>query len=248
MPVYKDDPNLVSYWPLDEASGTRYDYCQRNNLTDNNTVLYDSADFKEGQACADFEDGNSEYLSITDAAQTGLDITGNITLCCWIKPETVNDDSRACIAKRLSSTQISYMLGFSVYTGGGDVDFYLSSDGTTITRAYTAAAAVAAGTWAHIAAVYDGTDMRIYVDGALASNGSNNPKAYSSGIYNGTAAFTLGAIATPAYYYDGKQDAAAVFNRALSAAEIASIYTSGIQNPIIFVRAKHMLENTLLRM
>ena len=48
--------NLISYWKLDETSGTRVDSVGNNDLTDNNTVLYGAG--KQGNG-ADLEIGRA---------------------------------------------------------------------------------------------------------------------------------------------------------------------------------------------
>ncbi len=53
---------LVAFWPLDEASGTRADKFGRLDLTDNNTVTQRVGPTGVGNA-ADFLTANSEYLS-----------------------------------------------------------------------------------------------------------------------------------------------------------------------------------------
>src|SRR3989339_620227 len=80
---------LVSYWTLDEASGTRIDVKGNNDLRDNNTVS--STTGLQGIA-ADFEGSNMETFSVSDAAQNGLDITGDLSFSMWIKPESFSTD------------------------------------------------------------------------------------------------------------------------------------------------------------
>ena len=87
---YTQDANIVSWWYLDESSGTRYDGSGNNNdLTDTNTNVASlsttGASVKEGAAAADFENSASEdaHLSIAHGSQTGLDITGNISMTAW---------------------------------------------------------------------------------------------------------------------------------------------------------------------
>ena len=77
-------------WHLSEASGTRLDSTSNNNdLTDNNTVTQDSG--KIGK-CASFNGANSEYLEITDANQTGLDIgTNDLVMSCWINSDAISN-------------------------------------------------------------------------------------------------------------------------------------------------------------
>jgi hypothetical protein len=231
MAVYKSDANLVALWSLDESSGTRYDYTTNNNdLTDINSVGSSTAAPREGTASADFERNNGEYLTLTDASQTGLDITGSLSIGCWCKPESLTDlTSHVLVGKYNTSTSDrSYRLSLSNYSGNYYAECRLSNDGAAYTTGY-GATAISAGTWVHLVAVYDGTDIRVYVNGALDSNGANNPKTYSSGIHNGGAPFRLGAQGNGTWLYDGLIDEAFVFNRALSAAEVAAIYSGGIE-------------------
>lgn len=233
MAVYKNDAGLMGLWLLEEANGTRLDYTPNNNdLADNNTVA-SSADCKEGVKSADFESDNNEWLSIADAAQTGLAITGAISLGAWIKPESLSDaNGHAIIMKYLTTgNQRSYALWLQPTTGSYYVRCNLSNNGTDVTAA-TGATALSAGTWYHICAVYDHvTDIRVYVDGLLDSNGAENPKAYSGGIADKSSEFRLGRHPVDDWEYDGLMDEVFVFNRALSAAEVLEIKTNGIQTP-----------------
>src|SRR5574341_2164717 len=73
--------NLISFWELEEASGTRLDAtASDNDLTDNNTVT--QATGKVGNA-AQFTRANTEYLSI--AHNTSI-ACGDIdqTRCAWV--------------------------------------------------------------------------------------------------------------------------------------------------------------------
>jgi len=241
MGVYKNDPNLVSLWLLEEASGTRYDAVGSNDLTDNNTVGQSTADKKQGVACADFEEGNSEYLSIADVAQVGLDIVGDLSVCFWMKSEAFGSTEQQVVAKyRISDSNRSYRIVVTESTARIGVN--LSSDGIGSVGAWTANSTVAAGTWYHIAVVYDGTDIRIFIDGVLSENGVNNPVAYSDGIFDSAAAFCLGRQDGGGYYYDGLLDEVAIFDRALSADEVAAIYNLGILDFPVFRRRREMVE------
>lgn len=224
--VYKNDPNLQGLWLMEEVSGTRVDESPNgNDLTDNNTVG-SSTDSQEGSRSADFEDGNSEYLSITDGTQTGLDITGDLSIVGWIKPESlVNSVSYVPFSKYLTSgNQRSYRLGI-LYFGAGRhrLEGLLSSNGSLATS-INSNTDLSTGAWQHVAMVYDGTDIRVYLNGSL----DCTPVSYSSGIFNGSADLILGASGGPGLYYDGLMDEVAIFDRALSAAEVASVYNNGI--------------------
>ena len=223
--VYKDDANLQGLWSLEETSGNRADYTPNGNtLTDNNTVG-SSTDAQEGSRSASFVAANTEYLSITDAAQTGLDITADITICGWFKPASINANQFLVGKYRTSDNQRSYRI---ILTSGNVLQAILSSAGTS-TRTCTAGTTLSAGTWYHFAFVYDGTDIRVYLDGAL-DPATNNPVTHSAGIFNGSAEFTVGKQDGFSNPVDGLMDEVAVFDRALSADEIDSIYQFGIQD------------------
>ena len=73
---------LVSYWTLDEASGTRADSVGSNDLTDNNTV--GAVPRGPEGTVANLLAANSEYLSSADPS---LDLTGDFTYAIWYKQQ-----------------------------------------------------------------------------------------------------------------------------------------------------------------
>jgi Concanavalin A-like lectin/glucanases superfamily len=80
--------------------------------------------------------------------------------------------------------------------------------------------ALKVGEWTHVAMVHDGTNDQIFVNGILA-----NQKA-TAGALNKTK-FPLGIGFDPidnSGFFDGSMDDVMIFNKALSAAEIAALY------------------------
>jgi hypothetical protein len=223
------DAGMVSWWYLDESIGTRYDGSgtSNNDLTDINTVTSLSTSgnsVKEGAAAASFVRTSSETLSITDASQTGLDITGNITMVAWMRPSTIPADMGIC-GKTDGNLNRSYYL--YIENTGPVLKAKVSATGGGAAQPY-GATTLSANTWYHVALVYNGTDIRLYLNGSLDSNGANNPLTYSSGIYNGTGDFAIGSRGNVDDFFDGQIDEVAVFNRALSADEIQEIYENGL--------------------
>jgi hypothetical protein len=218
---------------MERFNGTGYDRRGHNNhLTGHNTVGY-SLDVKQGSYSADFELSNTAYLYIEDENQTGLDITGDLSLVAWLRPETVDGFIMSKFAA--DGDQRAYAMRVS---GGaaGDLSFLASSDGITYTIAYTPRDLVSSDFWYHAAAVYNGQDLRIYLDGQLQENGRFNPKEYSSGIYDSTAQFRLGSRDGASSHFDGLLDEAAVFNRELTPWEIANIRENGVMNSGLLAR------------
>ena len=83
-------------------------------------------------------------------------------------------------------------------------------------------------TWHHVVAVRDGENGQnlLYVDGAL--DGSNLSAIYDSGFDSSTAELNIGYLnLDPFFRLNGSLDEVALYNKALTADEIAEHYNSG---------------------
>lgn len=223
MAVYKNDANLKALYLL---NNDWLDYTPNNNdLTPTNSPTF-SVDAQEGSHSADFERSSSQYASIADGDQTGLDITGSISYGGWFKGESGSTNQRL-IAKYLTTgNQRAYMLHFNT---SGFAVATLSSNGTATATA-TSGTGLSTGVWYHLCVVYNGTDIRIYLDGSLDSSGTN-PLSYSGGIFNSSASFHIGTWGSLTDHYDGLADELFVFDRELTSTEVDDIFNNGIQDP-----------------
>ncbi len=162
--------------------------------------------------------GSSKYLYIADASAANLDITGNLSISAWIYLNAVGGGLYHMIAAKLS-TSGNYSYDFHV-DPNGNLKARLSSNGTALTSVI-ATTVLTTGTWYHVAVVYDGTDIRLYLNGSL----DCTPVSYSSGIYNSTADFCIGiASDKTSHTINGVVDDVAVWNRALTTSEITALY------------------------
>ena len=120
--------NLVSYYKLDESSGNAADSVGSNTLTNTGTMTYGTGKINNG---AVIESG--KYLSIADASQSGLDITGNMSINLWANFDTTIGvgEQDSFISKWGTAPNKSY--NFLIYEDGGTryLDLGTSSDGTT---------------------------------------------------------------------------------------------------------------------
>jgi hypothetical protein len=207
---------LVGYWKMEEATNTtRADSSGNNNtLTESTGDDIDQATGKFGYG-GDFENSSSEqeYLYITDANQTGLDITGDISLCTWIKPETVTT------ATLIGKNWNNYTYDLSLNSDGSLEMDISNNDGSSRSEFASATGVITAGSWFHVCATYDHHEVRIYINGKI----SGTPGAYSLGIYDDpTSNFYVGG--GWGGYFDGVIDEARVYNRALSSTEVSELY------------------------
>ena len=103
---------------------------------------------------------------------------------------------------------------------------YFASSGTTPNNDIYGTRNVNDGNWHYVAAVYDGTNLSLYVDGTL-----DVSKAASGSIWRNSDPVCIGYIANTGlpgnYHFDGLIDEVSIYSRALSSNEIAAIYSAG---------------------
>ena len=84
------------------------------------------------------------------------------------------------------------------------------------------------GAWHHVVGTWDGTTLKLYVDGTLqtttATPGSAN-LSYGS--------LTLGSQAGSAYYFAGSLDEVAIYSTALTGTRITAHYNAGYRRPAV---------------
>lgn len=235
--------SLISHWKLEEASGTRVDAHGNNDLTDNQTVgqaagkIGSGADFEEsvGGASTDFKDG--ETLSITDANQIGLALSGDFTFSFWLNleqlPSTLGDVMGLISKYTGTSDQRSYTLQIS----NADIfKLFVSDDGTS-TNLFewdTDNAAVGAGdvgNFVHFFVTCDisTNEVKIYKNNSeLAAT-----KALDNGtvteIFDSSTPFILGKDQSDVgnNFLDGVLDEVSVWNRIITQSERGEIYNNG---------------------
>jgi hypothetical protein len=211
---------LVSYWRLGETGGATVDDAKgANNGGLNGGVSLGIAGAINNDAnTAMAFDGSSGVVSVANHAS--LNITGTLSIEAWVKPDTVDSQSRTILIKESGgSTSVrQYRLGMTTLGDGvprwrgaiyiGSTSYGVSSSTRPV-----------AGSWYHLALVRNGSTLTLYVNGVAESSVS----VPASGQINSTAgALTLGqstAANTP-QPFAGTIDEVAVYRTALTAAQI----------------------------
>lgn len=206
--------NLVSYWKLDESSGNAADSVGSNTLTNNNSTAYATGKINNG---IDFESSSSNYLSITDAAQSGLDLGANFTISLWYKPESYAANHYIIGKYVATGNQRSYLLSREA----GNTLFYISATGTSTITSLVCTPTFTNGVWYYIVVTFNAGTLTMYVDGTSVGSSSGH-----STPYNGTAEFTIGR-ANGGDYTDGIIDEVGIWSRTLTSDEVTELYNSG---------------------
>jgi hypothetical protein len=218
--------SLISYWKLDETSGTRVDSAGSNNLTDNNTV--GSATGKIGNA-ASFVAANSEYLSVADNAT--LDLTTAMTISLWVKPDVIAQQ------KVIISKFDNFVSGSWALIQWDDelrVHIANSTQSTNISsanRVETSGLGLSSGVWQHIVVVYDGSQsstsrVKLYLDNVDESSKLSGAWPDAT-LINSTSPLTVGRVLGLPWFFDGDIDEIGIWGRVLTASERTELYDSG---------------------
>jgi len=183
-----------------------------------------------------YMNGESGAITLKDAA--GLHFSGNITMMAWVKP-TVQDYYRDIIAHGWGSTYEETFLRISRGVGGsgaGDGNYY--EVGVTDNSGYYDAVLVPIppgdiGNWVFLAGTYDGAGWKLYRNGTLVGSVSSTHGALDVA----DIPWAIGSRSNPSdaegLRFGGWIDEPAIFNTALSAAAISTIYNAAQVPPVI---------------
>ena len=173
----------------------------------------------------DLELSSSQFWSIADASQTGLDFTDAMSIMGWIKIESAlaSGDNRGIVGKFLTAgDQRSYIFAYINEGGTTRFLFQASTDGTDAALYFGVRdVSLSTGTWYHVAMTKSGTTLRFYVDST--QQGADITLGQST-IKNGTAAFHVGARQTTDYFWDGLMDDVMVFNAQLTGTNVSDYF------------------------
>lgn len=214
--------NLVAYWKLAETTGsTIADYGPNHyDLTISSVAAMGVASIvpNDTSPCMDFN-GTSNYAYLPGTAPANLQAGSAITVEFFVQNDTFGN--RCPVGLFGSSTAKGYWFNMT-----SNPNFWISTDGSAQVSAASPSAMIA-GTTYHIVGTYDGENVAIYVNGALANS---NP-APSGAIFNVSTAnaFTIGRLgALASDFMDGRVDEVSIYKRVLTAGEISAHYQAAI--------------------
>jgi hypothetical protein len=189
---------------FNENSGTTV--VDASGLGNNGTTLNTTwATGKYGNALS--FNGTNSWVTANNAA--ALNLTNRMTLEAWVYPTTTNG-WRTVIMREPNA---NYYLDSSngSFTGAGPS---AGVNNGTFQDVY-GSSSLPVNTWSHLAATWDGTTLRVYVNGTQVAS-----KAISQTTVTTTSPLRIGGNSTWGEYFAGKIDEVRVYNRALSMSEI----------------------------
>ncbi|NTW32251.1 MAG: LamG domain-containing protein, partial [Bacteroidetes bacterium] len=241
---------LVGYWKLDESSGDAAD-CSGNNrtMTNEGSTPFASCLINNGGDLG--TTAGSKYFGKTSETFGVTSLTNARSISMWVKLRTEAPTAAyptGCYGINVWTTKINGGNAMSYGLDYGDGQIWGHTAGTKWLRAYQygyneyyAEYQIALGTtnWHHLVWTYAGngtSNLKLYIDGSLVSQANPSDGGSGWGVYPTSNRGFIGMdnTNTPGYF-----DEVGFWSRALTAAEVTSLYNSGAgwQHPFIVATA-----------
>jgi hypothetical protein len=239
--ILADSP--LAYWKLDESSGaTQFADSSGNShpATIAGTPVYSTAS-KVDIGSIQFD--ATQYGSITSGAWFGIRSTFSVE--AWFSTTTtglrmlIGYDN--IIQNPGNPTRV-----FQFYLSGGQVIFLPLMSSGSYAVASSPATTYNDGAWHHAVGTYDGTSVRLFIDGTQVASvalsgsttdGGGQPILLGSGFSNSPG---------NTYQYIGYLDELAIYGTALNASQVTAHYNAGVANLTTKAQIESVYEEALL--
>jgi hypothetical protein len=231
------DSSLVGYWNMNEGSGgVAHDSSGNGN---NGTLYgYSNGTIQSGTWVAGKYgnglsfDGRNNYVGFWNSSNFNIG-TNNFTISLWLRAQNLSSTVEGLIIKRDWSSVTNS--GFQLQVqAGGNVWLYLC-DGSAMRISGSSAATVIDNIWHNVVLVGNrNSNATFYVDGMF--SGSIDISSQRGSISNNVP-LIIGADDNGNSFFNGVIDEACIYNRVLSAAEVAELYAMNPYarpDPILF--------------
>ncbi len=226
--------NTVAYWNMEEGSGTALSDHSGNN---NRGTIYGSPVWNGGRSGNGLIfDGINDYTTIPSSGSLNIN-TNAVSISVWVRLDYLPNDLPGSYGPIYDSNTDCYVLYED--RGVNELRFKVTTD-KSAERPGIPASYLTTGEWLHIVGVYDGSRVRIYLNGQLRD--SHN---LSGTVKSGQQA-AIGLAS--GCYFKGAIDELHIFNQALTTDEIQFLYTgqtpaTSVQEPSEFKQQGRLSQN-----
>ena len=206
---------LVAWYP---GEGNTNDIAGGNNGIPIGQLQYVPG--KVGQAFSISGDG-TDYVQVPDSPN--LEPT-NVSVEAWVKSSGVGENQYLISKGAFGNNVASYAL----YTGYSSGLLFYISDGSNYIESPDAGAGIWDNQWHHVVGTFDGGTVRLFVDGSEVGNGTPTDLKIGYGLPT-TNDLLIGNYVgiNRVFPFEGQIDEPSVYNRAISAAEVGSLFAAG---------------------
>ena len=214
-----DLETCVGIWLFDEDSG---DVAKDSSGKGNNGTIY-GATWDKGKVLKALKfDGTDDCVEVPDTPS--LNPTKAMSMGCWVYITGNAGQHRDIISKDGESGERQYL--FTASDANKFRPHIWTPDGTA--RYYDGKTSVELNTWYHVFQTYDGSDLKLYVNGE-----EEDSQSFPGGIIVTKQAVRIAGGANPgaaALHTPGTVDEVAIFNVALEEKDIPSIMNDGLSS------------------
>jgi hypothetical protein len=166
-------------------------------------------------------DGEGDCVTVPNSAALGLG--EEFTIEAWAKADyPLAEDP---IIFKESEGSYSYTLGLG-FSETGKAEGWVGEEGGEATESVVSTEALEPNVWTHLALTYDGSKLRLYVNGALAATKSLPGITLAS-----EGPLTIGCAPAFEEAFRGRIDEIRIYQRALEAGEVAGDRAAPLQTP-----------------
>jgi len=186
----------------------------------NNGAMLNGLAFEAGKSGMAFSlDGVNDFVRVPDSP--GLDLFKELTIDAWIKVEEGTSGAGQVILSKYIGAD--GMRGYELAVVDQKLRLLALSQGEAQTCNLLSASEIDYGKWTHVAGTINAKECRVYIDGKLEGTAPGLPS-----IQQNNNPLYLGVHGNSEIgYFNGLIDEVELYDRALSAADIAAIYAAG---------------------
>jgi len=201
----ESDADTIGLFHLNNSSGDVVD----DSSYGNDGTNYGATRGASGQRSDAFEfDGSNDYVEVPDAAH--LEGMAQFTMEAWIYPYSTGSEYM------IVNKEHTYEM--AVRSGTFQIALWTDVSGWT----WLGTQAVPTNDWTHVAMVYDGSNMKVYIDGVY-----KEQFAKTGNVKVDTTDLRIGRRGGASYFH-GKIDEVALYDTALDATTVAEHANEGL--------------------
>jgi hypothetical protein len=216
VPNYVPTNGLVGWWPFNgnanDESGNA------NNGTIQNGVLSTNDRYSNQNSAYDF-DGTNDQIEVSNSIS--ISPSQYVSVNTWIYPRAY-EDNKHCVSKG-SHINLTYRsFGILGPESNNKARFFVSNG--SIEQGISTLTTLTLNQWYQITGVYDGSTLKIYVNGVL-----DNQLNFTGLINQNSEPLLFGShkyYSFSDYWFNGKIDDIGIWNRALTQQEITDLYNA----------------------
>ena len=203
-------------WSFNEGAGTTVADASGNGNTGNISGATWSTLGRYGNALSFNGINNLVFIN----GSPSLNLTTGMTLSAWVFPTANQSGWRTIVQREVDA----YFLHASSNAGA----LRPAAGGTFngIDNNFASPSAIAVNAWTHVAVTYDGTAMRLFVNGTEVAT-----TPVTGSVQSNTNALRIGGNSPYGEYFQGRIDDVRIYNRALTATEIQSDMAVSVSPP-----------------